>query len=264
MVKAVFYMLLSFLSACGSSPRVADPAVFQEAKVKLLASEHLKNAPLRSQQELQNFKFKWEDRSFSFFQAPVVIPPDDEFQGRYGFGPVFEVERHPLRGVKQAKSKRWMDLSQRFRGYIISKVFQDEYNQRIWILLELAVDNSSRSYVVWISEDGGDHWFQGADLVRPSPEFPPSELRLLVLDGAGNGEAWFALNTHEHTTQQTIDADLKLGQERWYKSVTEDGGRSWRSGSQPTLSNGLIEVLNSVNEGLKNSASQSKAKKFKK
>ncbi len=152
----------------------------------------------------------------------------------YGFGPVIE--------VRTKKDVRVLDLRNRLPSNCISHVFHDQWNTRIWVLTQSCIEGPPPEYTVWISEDGGDHWFQGADLVRPAPRFPPSDLFTLFVDGKGKGEAWFKLDASHGSADASIGADLAEGQEIIYKSSTLDGGRSWTVGRIPAAKNGMLEA----------------------
>jgi hypothetical protein len=224
------YLLLLLLSGCASqtlsSPRPGDV---------LLAPVETKDPPKQFEASDSGITIDWGDRKIRAYTAPAKIPGQDaSWQKMYGFGPVIL--------ITMKKAQRLLDLRQRLPSHAIERVYHDQWNQRIWLLTQAGIEGPSSAYTVWISEDGGEHWFQGADLERPSPRFPPSDLYTIFVDKMGKGEAWFRLDASHATSEATMGADMALGQEIIYKSSTSDGGRTWNVGKEPIFRNGMIEA----------------------
>jgi len=217
-----FIFLSFFLFSCATQTVSSRPIVALLSPVPVNTSP--KTFPLHE----EIFAFDWQDRSFRFFHAPAKLKGKDEsWQRMYGFGPVLE--------VTMGKQKKLLDLREKLPSHVITRVLEDPHNRRIWVLFEGGIEGPANAYAVLISEDGGDYWFEGAELERPAPGFPPSELSHLWVNGAGEGEAWFAL-------EENNEAELKGGQQVLYRSTTSDGGRSWVVGREPVRRNGLMEV----------------------
>lgn len=221
-------LLLTSCSSVGSITPVSPGDV-------LLAPVPVKTSPKAHELHAESYGFDWGDRKIRALLAPTKLHGQDaDTQRMYGFGPVIE--------VRTKKELRLLDLRDRFPSHCLEGMFHDQWNKRVWVLTQACIEGPSDAYTVWISEDGGDHWFQGADLVRPAPRFPPSDLFTLFVDGKGKGEAWFKLDASHATPEASSGADLAQGQELIYKSSTTDGGRSWTMGREPALKNGMLPV----------------------
>jgi len=224
-------ILLLLLSSCTSSLSVSSA---RPGDV-LLAPVPVKSSPKAHELHTEGYSLEWGDRKIRAYLAPTKLQGQDpDTQRMYGFGPVIE--------VRTTKSLRLLDLSERFPSHCLEAMFHDQWNKRIWVLTQACIEGPSDAYTLWITEDGGEHWFQGADLVRPAPRFPPSDLFTLFVDGKGKGEAWFKLDASHATLGAAEGADLSHGQELIYKSFTMDGGRSWTVNREPLFSNGMLGV----------------------
>lgn len=212
----ILFASLFLLSACSApalKPAPAKPRLLPVA----IASSPAYFATYKGLHEV-----RWNDRTFRFFHAPVKLKGFEEsWQNMYGFGPYIE--------IKRGKEKKALDLREKFSSHYIARVFHDERSQRLLVLLDGAIEGPSPAYTVWISDNGGESWFQGEELPRPSPGFPPSELISLMIGRDGRGEALF-------------EADEGNGQQLIYKLSTSDGGQNWSGSKAPALRNGLKEA----------------------
>lgn len=201
----------------------------------MLSPVAMKSGPKAHYSTFSNRTFDWDDRSFRFYLGQVKVKDfDANMQRMYGFGPVIE--------VRAGKELRVLDLRERHPAHCFGPVYHDKWNHRVIALVQHCVEGPAAAFQVWITEDSGEHWFQGANLPRPSPGFPPSDLYTIFVDGMGKGEAWFRVNADNFTSEATFGEDMKKGQELIYKASTSDGGRNWNVSSEPALHNGLLEA----------------------
>lgn len=201
----------------------------------LLTPVTVKAGPKPFESGSSGISIDWGDRKFRIYSAASTVKGyDANWQRMYGFGPVIE--------VSTKKTTALLDLRERFPSYVVERVFHDQWNERLWIFLQGGIEGPSSSYTVWITEDAGEHWFRGADLERPAPRFPPSDLYTIFVDNLGKGEAWFKLDASHATPNENVGAHMAQGQEYIYKASTSDGGRSWKVGREPVLRNGMIEA----------------------
>lgn len=231
-MKAVV-VLCCLLAACSSIPSkesapvappttVVDPPILRTVEVK--TSPRPWGNPETTVQ--------WTDRTFRIYDGQAKLKEaSPEEQRMYGFGPVVE--------IRKGQKKRILDLRDEAPKDLVSHVFHDPVNRKIWVLTEYGVEGPSPTYSVWISEDGGETWFRGGDLRRPGETYPPSDLVTLWVDGEGRGEALFSLET---ALSGEAQKNAKRGSETHFRSVTRDGGRSWSVDPEPLRWNGMIKA----------------------
>lgn len=210
-----------------------------------LAAKPTKEAQLRpvlvaaGQSEMKSISpaddrnFEWKDRSFRVFSIKATPGSDPAVDEMYGFGPVIEITK--------GSEKHILDVSERFRNNRVTSVLQDEYNRRIWVILEWGIAGPGEDYQFLISDDGGDSWAIGTPLARPSVH-PRAELSHIWVNARGIGEAWLTQDASFTSSEKTLAKDMKRGQQLIFKATTSDGGRSWKVGRKPLFFNGLLPV----------------------
>lgn len=230
--------LIFALTACASKDPKPAPAAPAEAKVASPAPATIKAVETKNPPKAWGrfgTTFSWNDRSFRVYEAHAKLKdatPDE--QRMYGFGPVVE--------IKEGTKRKVLDLRELAPKDVVSHVFHDSANRKIWVLTEYGVAGPSRNYSLWISEDGGDTWFRGGDLRRPGDHHPPADLVTIWLDGDGRGEALFTLENDAAPDGEEPGKGLKRGLEVHFRSVTQDGGRTWFQDPAQVRWNGMTKV----------------------
>ena len=169
-----------------------------------------------------SFRFNWKGRSFEIGAGVWENPEyDSDWNRMYGWGPVF--------WVNEKNSSRVLDLRKELVSHFVSHVFQDEQSGRIFVFLDYGIEGPASEYKVWISEDAGEHWFEGGILLRPPEKFPPANLDSFFLDSEGKGVVWFR-------------AETSHGADAIYRATTRDGGHSWISEEKPLFFSVLKRV----------------------
>lgn len=224
-MKTLFAIFILLFSIVGQ-------AATKEAQLKpVLATPG--TAALVSQTPTTDRKFEWKDRAFRVLQIKAKPGDDPAMDEQYGFGPVIEITK--------GKEKSLLDLGERFRNHVVTNVLQDEYNRRVWVILEWGVAGPGEQYEFIISDDGGDTWAIGEPLMRPSVH-PRATLSHIWVNARGIGEAWLTQDASFTSSEKTQERDMKRGQELIFKATTSNGGRKWRVGTKPLFYNGLVEV----------------------
>lgn len=202
------------------APSAAAPAV------ELRALERKRIAPLKSQHV---FELRWSGKTVRVGHGAWKVSEEDpDWNRMYGFGPVIWVE-------SKGAAPRVLDLRRDFPSHYVSHVFEGEESGRILVFLDYGVEGPAMAYKLWISEDGGEHWFAGADLERPPGTFPPSELEGFYLDSGGRGSAWLRLEAVDLSTREGPEG-VAPSAGVYYVVRTENGGRSWVSEPSPRFS----------------------------
>jgi hypothetical protein len=143
----------------------------------------------------------------------------------YGWGPVV--------WVTDGSVTRVLDLRGEFPSNFVSQVYDGAESGKIFLFLEGGVEGPTPEYVVWISDDRGEHWYRGGDLVRPPGDYPSASLDSFFLDAAGNGTAWLKLEVANLAPEKRESAPV--GSDVYYRVTTVDGGRTWRADSKPSF-----------------------------
>lgn len=178
------------------------------------------------------FEFAWGEKKFRVGHGLWSKKSEDRaWNLSYGYGPVV--------WVKEGSHERVLDLRGDFPSHFVSQVFQDQVSGRIYLFLDYGIEGPAPAYVVWISEDSGENWFRGADLIRPPGSFPPGELESFQLSQDGRGTAWFRLEASQLRPEERGSYPLQA--KLYYKAVTSDGGRSWRVENVPQFSTVLTQ-----------------------
>ena len=193
------------------------------AAVRLQRS--LESRKIREAKSQAHFEFILGTRHFRVGSGTWKISEQSPGWNRmYGWGPVV--------WVTEGKSTRVLDLRAEFPSNLMGGVFQG--NGRIFLFIENGIEGPGGVYHVWISEDSGEHWFAGADLLRPPGGFPPSSLENFYLRDAANGIAVFKLEAANLSAEAR--KSLSSGADAYYSVTTSDGGRSWNAGNAPAFS----------------------------
>jgi hypothetical protein len=142
----------------------------------------------------------------------------------YGWGPVV--------WITDGAKTRVLDLRSEFPSHFVSQVYDG--SGKIFLFLENGIEGPSSSYEVWISQDSGEHWFQGGDLPRPPEEYPHSSIDSFFLEANGHATAWLKLAAYNLSAPQrgTPGSDTEV----YYKVTTVDGGLTWKSESHVEFS----------------------------
>jgi hypothetical protein len=197
------------------------------------ASSPLRSLERKSIPEVKEqpyFRFSWAKRTFRVAHGAWKIPEENPgWNQMYGWGPVV--------WVTEGLNTRVLDLRKDFPSSYVSNVFQDEGSGRIYLFLDYGIEGPAAVYHVWISEDGGERWFAGADLRRPPGTYPPAELDRFYLGTDGAGSAWFRIEAA--SLPSTDRAGLPARAVLFYSAATRDGGRSWQYGTKPEFSSVL-------------------------
>lgn len=167
------------------------------------------------------FEMKFGERIILAGIGKYHLPDQDSnWNQMYGWGPVV--------WIKDGKKTGVLDLRAQFPSNMVSHVFADDRTGRVFVFLDYGVEGPSHTYVVWISLDRGETWFQGADLPRPAELFPPSNLESFSLARDGRGIAWL---------KKEGDAEDSI-----YRVTTEDCGLSWNAEATPIFTSVLHAV----------------------
>lgn len=189
------------------------------------------NSHIQEDKKQPFFAFAWQDRSFRIASGKWKIP--ELHPGRnqaFGWGPVVWVSR-------QGKETQALDLREAFPSHYVAHVFQDQTLGRLFLFLDYGIEGPARNYIVWISEDRGEHWFRGEDLRRPPESFPPAILDNFVLNEKGEGMVWFRLEAAHLPAEKRVSLPAA---NVFYLTRTHNGGRSWVNDSRPAFTN-LLE-----------------------
>lgn len=159
----------------------------------------------------------------------------------YGYGPVVWVMEKKRSGSSAATKiqTRVLDLRAAFPSFVASHVYYDTaFGKRIYVFLEYGIEGGDREYVTWISEDAGEHWFEGGKLPRPPVgEFPVASLDAFHVDGAGHGVATLSLEASNLSPARLGSLDPHV--DAYFRVTTDDGGRTWKPENNPAFSSVL-------------------------
>ena len=234
-MKAALQIIpILFLASCSHSSGRSSGLLKNEAgKIAPAAPlRPLQAGKIKEARKQSFFEFSWGDKKFHVGHGVWEKKAEDRaWNQSYGYGPVV--------WVKEGKRERVLDLRSEFPSHFVSQVFQDQVSKRIFLFLDYGIEGPAPAYVVWISEDGGESWFQGGDLKRPPGSFPPSELESFLLDEKGVGGAWLRLDASQLTPEERGSYPLQA--KLYYKASTADGGRAWQVDNQPQTSSVLTQ-----------------------
>ena len=161
-----------------------------------------------------HFDLAFGSRHLRIGEGRWAIPRQSAGWNRmYGWGPVV--------WVTEGTVTRVLDLREEFPSHFVSQVYESAETGKIFLFLESGIEGPSAEYAVWISDDRGEHWLRGGNLVRPG-DFPGSSLTSFFLDAAGNGTAWLRL-------------EAAAGNDVYFRVTTGDGGRTWLAEGKPAF-----------------------------
>lgn len=217
------------LSACAAKPAAAPPApplsrVFapQGAATRALEAKTVLVVPTQPR-----YEFVMGDRRFRVGEGKWKIPEENPGWNRmYGWGPVV--------WVTENGKTRVLDLRADFPSYYVAQVFDDPTGGQIYLFLDFGIEGPAPSYLIWISNDRGEHWHRGADLPRPPGEFPSSSIDSFFLDAGGQGTAWLKLEASNLAPEKR--GSVPAHADVYFRVTTPDAGRSWQVDNSPAFS----------------------------